>query len=397
MRDTTAIQPGFATEPIPPHGAGQVLLPRLVDAGRAEELRARAAELPAIRLSSRESSDLALLGMGAYTPLEGFMTSSDYARVTRDMHRSDGVFWPIPITLAVSHEDARSARTKGAAALIYADGSLAGTLTVTDVFTPDRRVECRHVFGTDDPAHPGVASVLSAPPVYLGGPVDVLDLGPLYRRYPTLCLTPAEARTAFSARGWNSVAAFQTRNPMHRSHEHLAKIALEVCDGVFIHQVLGRLKPGDLPAEVRVEAIDALVTHYFPPGRVLQAGYPIEMRYAGPREALLHAVIRQNYGASYLVVGRDHAGVGHYYGPYDAQHIFTTLKPDDLVIRPLTFGEAFYCQRCEGMASVRTCPHPAELRVSVSGTELRERLAQGAEPPLHFTRPEVWEVLTRRR
>ncbi|MGC8486779.1 MAG: sulfate adenylyltransferase [Clostridia bacterium] len=395
---TTSAGPEGNTIPlVPPHGRHRALYPRLVDDDRAELLREEARDLPALTLSTREASDLTLLGMGAYTPLEGFMTGAEYSAVTRQLHRPDGLFWPIPIVLAATTADARAAAARGRARLLHPDGTLAAVMTVVETFVPDRSMECRHVFGTEDPKHPGVQSVLTAPPVYVGGPVEVIDLGSLFQRYRALCLTPAEARAAFQERGWRRVAAFQTRNPMHRSHEHLAKLALEWCDGVFIHQVLGRLKPGDLPAEVRVEAIDALVTHYFPPGRVLQAGYPIEMRYAGPREALLHAVIRQNYGAAYLVVGRDHAGVGSYYGPYDAQHIFTTLAPDDLVIKPLTFGEAFYCTRCEGMMSSRTCPHPPKMHVSVSGTQLRALLADGATPPEHFTRPEVWEVLARKR
>jgi sulfate adenylyltransferase len=394
---TSAGPEGSKIALVPPHGRDRALYPRLVDDDRAARLREEARDLPALTLSTREASDLTLLGMGAYTPLEGFMTEAEYIAVTQQLHRPDGLFWPIPIVLAATAEDARAAAACGRARLLHPDGTLAAVMTVVETFVPDRPMECRHVFGTEDPKHPGVQGVLAAPPVYVGGPVEVIDLGSLFQRYRTLCLTPAEARAAFQERGWRRVAAFQTRNPMHRSHEHLAKLALEWCDGVFIHQVLGRLKPGDLAAEVRVEAIDALVTHYFPPGRVLQAGYPIEMRYAGPREALLHAVIRQNYGASYLVVGRDHAGVGSYYGPYDAQHIFTTLAPDDLVIKPLTFGEAFYCTRCEGMMSSRTCPHPPEMHVSVSGTQLRALLANGATPPDHFTRPEVWEVLARRR
>ena len=272
-------------------------------------------------------------------------------------------------------------------------GALLGILTVKEKYAIDRHFECIRVFRTADSAHPGVEKVLGQGPVNLGGPVRTLSEGHFPETYAGLYHRPAETRAMFLAKGWSRVAAFQTRNPMHRSHEHLAKIAIEVCDGMLIHQVLGALKPGDIPADVRVRAIDALVRAYFVPGTVLQAGYPIEMRYAGPREALLHAVLRQNFGCSHLVVGRDHAGVGVYYGPFDAHHIFDTLPPGSLKTEPLKIDITFFCYRCNGMATGRTCPHGAGDRLAISGTRLREMFADREAIPAEFSRPEVVAVL----
>ena len=238
-----------------------------------------------------------------------------------------------------------------------------------------------------------MAKTLAQAEVNLAGRVRVLSEGIYPERYPDLFLRPAETRALFADRGWSRVAAFQTRNPMHRSHEYLAKVAIEVCDGVLIHQVLGALKPGDIPAEVRTRAINALVEHYFAPGACVQAGYPIEMRYAGPREALLHALIRQNFGCSHMIIGRDHAGVGDYYGPFDAQRIFDALPAGSLIIQPLKMDDTFYCRRCEGIVSARTCPHGKEDRLYLSGTKLREMLSKGEDVPTQFSRPEVLEIL----
>ena len=255
-----------------------------------------------------------------------------------------------------------------------------GMLEVTEKYAlskEDKEFECQHIFRTTDPKHPGVEKVMAQAGVNLAGRVTALSEGIYPKQYKGLYYRPAETRAIFADKGWSRVAAFQTRNPMHRSHEHLAKIAIEICDGLLIHQVLGALKPGDIPAEVRVKAIDKLTENYFVPGTYIQAGYPIEMRYAGPREALLHAVFRQNFGCSHLVIGRDHAGVGSYYGPFDAQHIFDTLPAGSLVTQPLKIDVTFYCYKCGGMATARTCPHGAEHRLEISGTKLRAMFAEG--------------------
>ena len=380
---------------VPPHGA-ETLNPLLLpETERAAELE-RAGTLTQVPLSTREVSDLFMLAMGAYTPLDGFMGEADWHGCCVDMRMANGLFWPIPITLSCSDELAGSIEIGDDVALKDGEtGDILGILTVSEKYGIDRELECAQVYRTTDPAHPGVQKVMEQGPVNLGGRVRALSEGHFPTTYKGLYHRPAETRALFEEKGWSKVAAFQTRNPMHRSHEYLAKIAIEICDGVLIHQVLGALKPGDIPAEVRVEAIDALVQHYFVPGTIIQAGYPIEMRYGGPREALLHAVFRQNFGCSYLVVGRDHAGVGDYYGPFDAHHIFDTLPPDAMVIQPLKIDITFYCYKCGGMATGKTCPHDDADRLNISGTRLREMFANREEIPIEFSRPEVVEALQR--
>ena len=353
-----------------------------------------ALRLKAIRIGSREVCDLLMLGMGAYTPLDGFMGHDDWAGVCRDMRLASGVFWPIPITLSQPEDIARGLAIGDEVVLIDEGSSeVVGVMRIAETYRIDKARECAAVFRTTDPLHPGVAKVMAQGDVNLAGPVIVLSEGEYPAKYPTLHMRPEEARQAFEQRGWTKIAAFQTRNPMHRSHEHLAKIAAEVCDGVFIHQVLGKLKEGDIPADVRARAIAAMIDGYFKPGIAMQAGYPIEMRYAGPREALLHAVIRQNFGCSHLIVGRDHAGVGNYYGPLDAQRIFDELWDGALLCQPLKIDVTFYCWRCAGMATGKTCPHGPEHHLSVSGTEQRRMLAAGEDIPPEFSRPEVVEIL----
>jgi len=332
--------------------------------------------------------------MGAYTPLDGFMGHDDWKGSVTEMRLASGVFWPIPITLSVARSTADGLRVGEELALADGEtGEILGLLTVREKYVIDRDLECKQVFHTTDPRHPGVEKVMRQGDVNVGGLVAVLSEGEYPAKYPGLYLRPQEARARFEERGWIQVAAFQTRNPMHRSHEHLAKIAAEVTDGVFIHQVLGRLKAGDIPAEVTTRAIRAMLDNYFKPEVALQAGYPIEMRYAGPREALIHALIRQNFGCSHLVVGRDHAGVGSYYGPHDAQHIFDELWEGALLCKPLKIDVTFYCYRCGGMATGKTCPHDAKQHLSVSGTRQREMLSQGEEVPPEFSRPEVIAIL----
>jgi sulfate adenylyltransferase len=378
---------------VPPHGGGSLkplLLPRTE---RAEEVK-RADRLTKVPLTSREVSDLLMLAMGAYTPLDGFMGEKDWRGCCTDMVTSNGIFWPIPITLSCDKELANTINIGEEVALVDAAiGEILAVQTVTEKYTIDRELECREVFRTTDTAHPGVRKVMEQPAVNLAGPVMALSEGHFPETYRGLYHRPAETRAMFEANGWSKVAAFQTRNPMHRSHEYLAKVAIEICDGLLIHQVLGALKAGDIPAEVRVRAIDVLVENYFVPGTVIQAGYPIEMRYAGPREALLHAVFRQNFGCTHLVVGRDHAGVGNYYGPFDAHHIFDTLPAGSMQIQPLKIDVTFFCYKCNGMATGKTCPHAAEDRLAISGTRLREMFA-GREPiPEEFSRREVVQVL----
>ena len=378
---------------VPPHGGG-TLKPLLApEAERAEELK-RAATLKQVPMSSRETSDLVMMAMGAYTPLDGFMGEADWRGVCVDMKMADGLFWPIPITLSAAQDLADSIGIEEEVALVDADsGEIMGILEVTEKYSIDKDLECEHVYRTTDPKHPGVQKVMEQGPVNLAGRVTALSEGIYPEQYEGLYMRPAETRAMFLEKGWSRVAAFQTRNPMHRSHEYLAKIGVEICDGVLIHQVLGKLKAGDIPAEVRVDAIDALVENYFVPGTAIQSGYPIEMRYGGPREALLHALFRQNFGCSDLVIGRDHAGVGDYYGPFDAQHIFDTLWGGALVTKPLKIDITFYCDKCDGMATSKTCPHDESARMNISGTKLREMFANHEPVSTKFSRPEVLEVL----
>ncbi|MAF48268.1 MAG: sulfate adenylyltransferase [Rhodospirillales bacterium] len=377
---------------VTPHGGGPLQPLLLPEYERQEELK-RAANLTQVPMSSRELSDLLMLGMGAYTPLYGFLGASDWKGSCGEMKLADGLFWPIPITLSAEKELADSISEGEDVALCNHAGDIFGVLNTQEKYSIDKEFECQHVYRTLDEAHPGVQKVMEQGAVNLAGPVKVLDEDHYPETYEGLYFRPAETRALFESHGWSSVAAFQTRNPMHRSHEYLAKIAVEICDGVMIHQVLGALKPGDIPAEVRVRAIDALVKNYFVEGSVIQAGYPIEMRYGGPREALLHALFRQNFGCSHLVVGRDHAGVGSYYGPFDAHHIFDTLEEGALRTLPLKIDITFYCNKCEGMATGKTCPHDESERLNISGTRLREMFAGKEDVPGEFSRAEVLEVL----
>ena len=378
---------------VPPHGAAELRPLLLEGAALAAEL-ARAASLPAWRVSSRERGDIVMMGIGGFTPLTGFMTQADWRGVCDGMRMADGLFWPIPITLSVGDAMATSTAVGSEIALVDPDDGLPlATMLVEEKYRIDKAHECVRVFRTVDPAHPGVKMVMEQPPVNLAGRIKVLSKGGFPEKYGDLYMTPEQTRTLFRSRGWSRIAAFQTRNPMHRSHEYLAKVAIEVCDGVLVHSLLGALKPGDIPAEVRTRAIAALAKNYFVPSTIVQAGYPLDMRYAGPREALLHALFRQNYGCSHLIVGRDHAGVGSYYGPFDAHHIFDEIPKDALQTRPLRIDVSFWCHRCGGMASGRTCPHGDADRLQVSGTQLRKWLSEGQPVPLEFSRPEVLEVL----
>jgi len=390
-----------------PHGSGE-LRPLLLEEGAGREELRKAELLKKVPMTSRETSDLIMLGIGAFTPLEGFMGRDDWRGCceTYSMPSRNGLFWPIPITLSAAAECAGSIAPGEEVALWDVEtGSIMGTMKVTEKYGIDKEYECKQVFRTADPAHPGVQKVMEQGAVNLAGPVKVISESYYPEMFQGIYQRPAEARQAFAARGWTTVAALQLRNPMHNSHAYLAWIAIEVCDGVYVHQLVGKLKPGDIPAEVRVKAIDALVNKYFRRDRVIQGGYPMEMRYAGPREALLHAVFRQNYGCTHLIVGRDHAGVGDYYGPFDAQKIFNEIPAGALLLRPLCMDWTFYCYECQAMASMKTCPHESKAvidengnykggaRLLLSGTLLRKLMSEGKPVPPEFSRPEVIAIL----
>ncbi len=373
-----------------PHGSS-VLKPLLLQGGALESERARATTLPRLRVSSREAGDIIMLGIGGFTPLDGFMTHSDWQGVCDGMKMASGLFWPIPVTLSTDDES-----IKAGSDIALADGvtgEILATMKVSEQYTIDKAHECMQVFKTTDLEHPGVKMVMAQGKYNLAGPIRVVSTGGFREKYGEQFMTPAETRARFEQLGWKRIAAFQTRNPMHRSHEYLAKIAIETMDGVLVHSLLGNLKPGDIPAEVRSEAIEVLVKNYFAPNTVIQAGYPLDMRYAGPREALLHALFRQNYGCSHLIVGRDHAGVGDYYGPFDAQKIFDEIPRGSLETVNMNIDWTFWCNKCGGMCSQRTCPHTKDDRILLSGTKVRAMLSEGQDLPVEFSRPEVAAVL----
>ena len=395
---------------VAPHG-GKGLVCRLLEGEELGEEKARAQSLPSIEISSRARGDLVMMGIGGFSPIQGFMNRADWESVCENMLLADGTFWPVPITLDVSAETAGKLAPGEDVALVH-KGEIMATMTIEDVYKmteEDKKRECELIFKGGGPdsarfwetapeAHPGVRMVMAQEACNIAGPVKVLSHGGFPEKFPGVYLTPAELRQKMDERGWEKVAALQLRNPMHRSHEYLAKIAIEVCDGLVIHSLVGNVKPGDIPAGVRVECIDALVQNYFVPQTVIQAGYPLDMRYAGPREALLHAVFRQNYGINRLIVGRDHAGVGDFYGMFEAQEIFRRIPvPEEegkrLLCQPLNIDWTFYCKKCDGMASLRTCPHDREDRVILSGTKLRKLLSEGEPVPDHFGRTEVLDIL----
>ncbi len=392
---------------VPPHGSSE-LRPLLLSGPALHEELAKARGLKRVPMTSRETSDLIMMGIGAFTPLEGFLGRDDWKGCCDDcrMPTRKGLFWPIPITLS-ARQDLADSVSLGEEVTLWdlATESIMGTMKVAEKYAIDKGHECQQVFRTTDPNHPGVEKVMEQGPVNLAGPVKVVSESYYPEMFRGIYQRPVEARRVFEERGWSTVAALQLRNPMHASHAYLAWIALEVCDGIYIHQLVGKLKPGDIPAEVRVRAIDALVNKYFRRDRVVQGGYPMEMRYGGPREALLHAVFRQNYGCSHLIVGRDHAGVGDYYGPFDAQKIFGDVPAEALVLRPLCMDWTFYCYECGSMASMKTCPHDSKAvidengayqggaRLLLSGTMLRKLMSEGKPVPAEFSKPEVIAVL----
>jgi sulfate adenylyltransferase len=373
-----------------PHGGGDLKPLMLEGAALKDELK-RAEGLKKLKMSSRETGDVIMMGIGGFTPLEGFMTHADWQGVCDGYKMASGLFWPIPITLSTDDEDIKDGDE---VALINAESDeIMATMTITEKYTIDKDHECMQVYKTNEDDHPGVKMVKAQGKYNLAGPIKVLSDGGFKEKYGDQFMTPMETRAEFEKRGWSKVAAFQTRNPMHRSHEYLAKIAIETMDGVLIHSLLGALKPGDIPAAVRSEAIATLIDNYFAPNTVIQAGYPLDMRYAGPREALIHALFRQNYGCSHQIVGRDHAGVGDYYGPFDAQKIFDEIPKDALETVNMNIDWTFWCNKCGGMASQRTCPHTKDDRILLSGTKVRAMLSEGQDLPVEFSRPEVAKVL----
>jgi sulfate adenylyltransferase len=378
---------------ITPHG-GTGLVDLRVAAGERQRLRAYAEKLPAVMLNARDLADLEMLATGAFSPLTGYMGEADYSRSRDEMRLASNVPWPIPITLGVEGAAARELERGQDVALTNEDGNRIALLKLAEIFQVDRKLEAEAVFGTGDEAHPGVKNVLAMPPWSLAGRVMLLDdvPGRTFLHYPR---EPRQTREEFRTNGWKKIVAFQTRNPTHRAHEYIQKAALEICDGLLIHPLVGETKGDDVPAAVRMETYELLLKLYYPPGRAMLAVMPAHMRYGGPREAILHAIVRRNYGCTHFIVGRDHAGVGNYYGSYDAQKIFERFEPAEIGITPLTFENTFYCRKCASMASYKTCPHADTDRLLLSGTKVREMLRRGELPPPEFTRPELAEILVR--
>ncbi len=376
---------------VPPHGGK--LKPLLLNNEELKKEIQQAQKLEKVPLNSKEDSDLIMLAMGAFSPLNGFMICRDYLRTVQEMKLENGLLWPMPVTLSTSREKAKAIKEGQNIALLDGEsGEIMGTMEAQEKYSYDRKKEAWEVFQTEEEAHPGVKRVYTQGEMYLGGLVKVFSEGRYPAQFPEFA-QPMETRRIFRKRGWSLVTAFQTRNPMHRSHEYLVKIAMEVSDRIFIHPIVGALKEGDIPAEARMRCYQVLLENYFPRDRVVLKVYPLEMRYAGPREALLHAIIRQNFGCSHLIVGRDHAGVCNYYGPFDAQKIFDEIEPDALAIKPLKLDWAFWCYKCSRMASQKTCAHGKEDRLLISGAELRQILSNGQKPPEEFSRPEVLDIL----
>jgi len=377
---------------IAPHGG--TLVNRLVTGAAADTLRAQAASLPKVNLSAKQSCDLEMITIGAFSPLTGFMGKADFESVCRSMKLASGDIWPIPILLAVKRENAPKAGDR--VALVAPNGTLQAVMTVKEVFEHDKKLEIPSVFRTEDAAHPGAKQVMDEGDVCLAGPVESLTVcvdptGP--EAFLDHRKTPAETRAAFEQRGWKTICAFQTRNPIHRAHEYLCKVAQEICDGLLIHPLVGETKPGDIPAGVRMDCYKVLIEKYFVPERTMLSVMPAAMRYAGPREAIIHALVRKNYGCSHFIVGRDHAGVGNYYGSYDAQKIFDELDPANLAIQLFKFEHTAYSKLAQGMVSPKSFPKIEGDQITLSGTAVRDMLAKGERPPMEFTRPEVADVL----
>lgn len=377
--------------PIAPHGGALVDL--LAKGDAAEALAAEAANLPKVVANERELADLEMLATGALSPLTGFQAEADYDSVLESMHLQDGTAWAIPVVLGLSEDDVHKVGSASSIAVYAVEGEAPlAVLRVTERFKRDKHKEATSVYRTDDLEHPGVAALYEAGDTCVAGTLEVVSL-PGHDDFGDYRLSPAETRHAFKERGWKTVVGFQTRNPIHRAHEYIQKCALEIVDGLLVHPLMGATKADDVPPDVRMRCYEALFSGYYPPDRAMISIFPAAMRYAGPREAIWHAIARKNYGCTHFIVGRDHAGVGSYYGTYDAQKIFEEFEPGELGITPLMFEHSFWCNRCEGMASPKTCPHEADDRVSLSGTKVREMLGSGERPPQEFSRSEVADIL----
>jgi len=380
-------------DPITAHGGG-ALVDLNAPAAERESVRRHAATLRAVTVNARDLSDLEMLVSGAFSPLTGFMGEADYLRSRDEMRLTSGAPWPIPITLGVDEASARPLKAGSDVALATESGARLAILKLAEIYRVDRKREADCVFGTIDDKHPGANNVLTAPRWCLAGRVILIDEIP-GRTFLEYRLEPKRTRAEFRKRGWRKIVAFQTRNPTHRAHEYIQKAALEVCDGLLLHPLVGETKGDDVPAAVRMESYKVLLDLYYPKDRAMLAVMPAHMRYGGPREAILHAIVRRNYGCTHFIVGRDHAGVGSYYGTYDAQKIFERFSAAEIGITPLMFENSFYCRRCDSMASFKTCPHTDEDRLLLSGTRVREMLRAGEAPPREFTRPEIAAILVR--
>jgi sulfate adenylyltransferase len=374
---------------IAPHG-GELIINMAGEAERAE-LQERAQSLPQIVVGSRQLADLEMLAIGAYSPLGGFMKRADYLGVVNDMHLENGLPWSVPITLSASTEQAATIKEGSQVALVNEQGTLQAVMTVEETFGYDKQHEASNVYRTTEEAHPGVKAMYQQGDILLGGPVRVVALQ--NQAFAQYRYTPTQSRQLFTERGWKRVVGFQTRNPVHRAHEYIQKCALETVDGLFLHPLVGDTKGDDIPADVRMRCYEVLLENYYPADRVVLGVLPASMRYAGPREAIFHALMRKNYGCSHFIVGRDHAGVGNYYGTYDAHRIFAHVDPEKLGITPMFFDHTFFCRACDSMASSKTCPHGNDEHVTLSGTKVRQMLQAGEIPPREFSRPEVAKVL----
>jgi sulfate adenylyltransferase len=382
----------FSKDAIAPHGG--VLVDRFADAAqRAEiEARAKAADLPELRLNVRELADLEMIACGALSPLTGYMGQKDYERVVAEGRLANGLPWTIPVTLSARAEIASKLKPGQSVALRAPDGRLLGTMELQEIFAYDKQKEAKQVFGTEDPAHPAVGYLMNdMGDRLLGGPITMLDR--TTPPFPAHHNEPRATRALFRERGWKRITAFQTRNPIHRAHEFITKVALEISDGLLIHPLVGYTKEDDVPAETRMKCYEVLLAQYYPKDRVKLSTLPAAMRYAGPKEAIFHAIMRKNYGCTHFIVGRDHAGVGNYYGTYDAQKIFDQYTPEEIGITPLRFEHSFFCRTCAGMATGKTCPHDKANHVFLSGTKVRDMLRAGERPPEEFSRPEVADIL----
>jgi sulfate adenylyltransferase len=376
---------------IAPHG-GELVDRLAPEEERAERLR-EAEGLPTVMVGPRTLSDLEMISTGVFSPLTGFMGREDYESVVETMHLSSGLVWSMPITLSTNDDEASRVREGAEVALADGEGRIVATMSVTDRYAYDKGREAKAVYRTDNGNHPGVAALYRQGGTLLGGEVTLLDDAPNPRPFPGYYYEPKQLRALFAEKGWKRVVGFQTRNPVHRAHEYIQKSALETVDGLLLNPLVGETKSDDIPAAVRMNSYETILKRYYPRERTVLAVFPAAMRYAGPREAIFHAMCRKNYGCTHFIIGRDHAGVGDYYGTYDAQHIFDEFDEDELGITPLFFEHAFFCLNCGGMATTKTCPHDKENHVFFSGTRVREMLAKGEFPPPEFSRPEVVEVL----